>query len=137
MGLIPPTLISDLSKFLGVREEEVEGKILSAIEDVSEMVRRFVWAGQYSFADRLAYAASREAVSMALYEMMRISESSLKADRTIDDNVKPYVAHEESVNLLLRLIDFNLVLGLEAIRRAAILAMGWRKVRKEEGEGSD
>lgn len=132
MGLIPPALTPELSKFLGVEKEEVEGKILSAIKDVSEMVRRFVWAGQYSFADRLAYAASRESVSMTLYEMMRISESASKSGREIDENVKPYVAQKDNVEILLRLIDFNLVLGLEAVRRAAILAMGWMKAQEKD-----
>jgi len=134
MPLLPPQVRAELAKRLGVSEDEVEDSLTEAIEDVADMVRRFVRAGQYSFADRLANAASREAVSATIYEMLRISKSALDSGRTLDENVKPYVAREESVRALLELIDLDLVTGLEAARRAAILAVSWR-TRESGAEG--
>ncbi|RLF04091.1 MAG: hypothetical protein DRK00_07500, partial [Thermoprotei archaeon] len=122
MPLLTRGVREALAKRLGVSEDRVEDELNTAVEDVANMVRRFVWAGQYSFADRLANAASREAVTATLYEMLRISKSALDAGRTLDEDVKPYVAREESVKLLLDLMDLDLIAGLEAARRAAVLA---------------
>ena len=118
---------------------KAEEMLRKAIEDVAEMLRRFVRARQYSFVDRLANAAGKEVVSATLYEALRISESTLKAGRTLDENVRPYVASESSVKLLLDLLDLDLVSGLEAVKRCAVLALTYparaKEEEKEEGEG--
>ena len=134
VGLLPQSVRLDLARILGVREEEVEGKVLEAINDVADMIRRFVWAERYTYADRLAYAASREVVSATLYEALRESESAFRSGRTLDGNVKPYTARRESVDLLLKLIDLDLLTGLEAVRRVAILATARVEAKKEEEE---
>jgi CRISPR type I-A-associated protein Csa5 len=119
---------------------KAEEMLRKAIEDVAEMLRRFVRARQYSFVDRLANAAGKEVVSAMLYEALRISESTLKAGRTLDENVRPYVASESSIKLLLDLLDLDLVSGLEAVKRCAVLALTYparakEEEEKEEGEG--
>ncbi|MEM1523083.1 MAG: hypothetical protein QXU69_08650, partial [Thermofilaceae archaeon] len=53
---------------------------------------------------------------------------------TLDGNVKPYTARRESVDLLLKLIDLDLLTGLEAVRRVAILATARVEAKKEEEE---
>ncbi|MEM2616817.1 MAG: hypothetical protein QXL64_04755, partial [Thermofilaceae archaeon] len=53
---------------------------------------------------------------------------------TLDGNVKPYTARRESVDLLLKLIDLDLLTGLEAVRRVAILATARVEAKKEEGK---
>jgi len=132
MGLISPTVLGVLASKYGVDERKIEEMLREAVNDVSRMLRRFVRARQYSFADRLANAAGREAVAAALYESLRISDSTLRAGRTLDENVKPYVAKESSVKILLDLLDVDLVSGLEAVKRAAVLALARRPARKEK-----
>jgi len=132
MGLVSAHVLGVLAARYGAKEEDVAQMLREAIEDVARMLGRFVWAGQYSFVDRLANAAGREVVSATLYEALRISESTRKAGRTLDENVRPYVAKEGSVRLLLDLLDVDLVSGLEVVKRAAILALTRRERVKEE-----
>ncbi|MEM0495265.1 MAG: hypothetical protein QXU72_08405 [Thermofilum sp.] len=134
-GLLPPGVRRSLAESLGIGEGEAERVVLEAVSDVADMIRRFVWAERYTFADRLAYAASREVVSVTLYEALRESESAFRAGRTLDENVKPYTAKRESVDLLLRLIDLDPVTGLEVVRRVAILAMARVEAKREGGAG--
>jgi hypothetical protein len=137
MGLVSGRVLGELASRYGVDEEKVEGMLREAVEDVAEMLSRFVRAGQYSFADRLANAAGREVVSATLYEALRISESTRKAGRTLDENVVPYVAKESSVKLLLDLLDVDLVSGLEVVKRAAILALAYKERVKEKAEEAE
>jgi len=135
MVVVPPQVLGVLASKYGVDEKKVAEMLSSAIDDVSRMLRRFVRAGQYSFVDRLANAAGREVVSATLYEALRISESTQRAGRTLDENVRPYVARRDSVELLLDLLDADLVTGLEAVKRAALLALARAiRVREEEEE---
>jgi len=137
MGLVSRRALGELASRYGVGEEKVEGMLREAVEDVAMMLSRFVRAGQYSFADRLANAAGREVVSATLYEALRISESTRKAGRTLDENVRPYVAKESSVKLLLDLLDVDLVSGLEVVKRAAILALAYKERVKEKAEEAE
>jgi hypothetical protein len=137
MGLVSRRALGELTSRYGVSEEKVEGMLREAVEDVARMLSRFVWAGQYSFADRLANAAGREVVSATLYEALRISESTRKAGRTLDENVRPYVAKESNVKLLLDLLDADLVSGLEVVKRAAILALAYKERVKEKAEEAE
>jgi hypothetical protein len=137
MGLVSRRVLGELASRYSVDEGKVEGMLREAVEDVARMLSRFVWAGQYSFADRLANAAGREVVSATLYEALRISESTRKAGRTLDGNVEPYVAKESSVKLLLDLLDVDLVGGLEVVKRAAILALAYKGRVKERAEEAE
>jgi CRISPR type I-A-associated protein Csa5 len=128
------TAFEKLVKIVGQPPENLENEIRGAVEDIAKMLSRFVWARQYSFVDRIANAASKETVSITLYEALRISKSTLDAGQTLDENTRPYIAREESVKLLLNLLDVDLVSGLEIVRRAAILALSWRSSEKDSGE---
>ncbi|WP_125672464.1 hypothetical protein [Candidatus Methanodesulfokora washburnensis] len=134
MPLISQVVSEKLAKMLNLPPENVENEIREAVEDVAKMLSRFIWARQYSFADRIANAAGKETVSTTLYEALRISKSTLDAGQTLDENVRPYVAKEESVKLLLNLLDVDLVSGLEIMRRATVLALSWRGSEKESSE---
>jgi flavin-binding protein dodecin len=128
------TAFEKLVKIVGQPPENLENEIRGAVEDIAKMLSRFVWARQYSFVDRIANAASKETVSITLYEALRISKSTLDAGQTLDENIRPYIASEESVKFLLNLLDVDLVSGLEIVRRAAILALSWRSSEKDSGE---
>jgi CRISPR type I-A-associated protein Csa5 len=128
------TAFEKLVKIVGQPPENLENEIRGAVEDIAKMLSRFVWARQYSFVDRIANAASKETVSITLYEALRISKSTLDAGQTLDENIRPYIAREESVKLLLNLLDVDLVSGLEIVRRAAILALSWRSSEKDSSE---
>jgi len=123
LACLPRSVLDELAKRYG---EDIEGKIAEAVEDVREMISRFVWAGMYSFADRLANAVGKEIVSATLYEALRISKSTRDSGGTLDENVRPHVAKESSVKLLLDILDLDLVSGLELVRRIAILSLAWR-----------
>lgn len=113
--------------------ESSEKEFEEVISDIVNMISRFVRAGMYTFADKLANATNKEIVEVTLYEALRISRSALEAGRTLDENVPPYVAKEESVKKLLELLDDNLEKGLEVVRRIAIrsLAFPSKKESKE------
>ena len=113
--------------------ESSEKEFEEVVSDIVNMISRFVRAGMYTFADKLANATNKEIVEVTLYEALRISRSALEAGRTLDENVPPYVAKEESVRKLLELLDDNLEKGLEVVRRIAIrsLAFPSKKESKE------
>lgn len=93
------------------------------VSDLVDMIRRFVWCGLPSFADRLANATSKEVVEVTLYEALRISRSAGEFLCQDERTVRPHVAREESVKWLLRKLDEDLVAGLEIARRIAIRAL--------------
>ncbi|MEM1520739.1 MAG: hypothetical protein QW290_08070 [Sulfolobales archaeon] len=135
MSFLSDRTLEILAKELKIDEEsKLKESVQQALDDIAEMLRRFVWSRQYSFADRLANAVSKEMISATLYEMLRIAKSVKDTGKTLDENIHPYVAREESIVLLLRLADVSLPEGLETVRRAAILAMGIRQKKEDKKE---
>ncbi len=114
------------------------GQLEQAVDDITRMIKTFVQARMYAFADRLANATGKEVVQATLYEALRIARSALDADRPLyeEDNyvVKPYVANEKSIQVVLSLLDRDLIQGLDVVRKIAIRALAFPIRRSERGE---
>jgi len=111
-----------------------EHEIESIIDDIANMINRFVRAGRYTFADKLANATSKEIIEMTLYEALRISRSTLESGGTLDENVKPYVASEDSIKKLLAILDEDLEKGIDIVRKIAIRALTFPSKKEKGGE---
>jgi len=108
---------------------EEEKKLADAVKDLAEMFSRFARARMYTFVDRLANATGKEVVLATIYEALRISRSAKEAGRALyeDEKIKvdPYVAKEESVDVILRKLDEDLIEGLELVKKIAVKALAY------------
>jgi len=103
------------------------------VDDIANMINRFVRARMYSLADKLANATSKEIIEATLYEALRISRSTLESGGTLDENVRPYVAKENNIKKLLAILDEDLEKGIDIVRKIAIRALAFPS-KKEKGE---
>lgn len=112
------------------------GAVEDVVKEIARMINAFVRCRMYSFADRLANAASKEVVEAALYEALRVARSAQDAGRPLCEDgqrrVMPYVASEESVKFVLDLLDKDLVGGLELVRKIAIRAVAFPGRKESE-----
>ena len=98
-------------------------RILSSeFDDIVNMLRNFVRCNMYSIVDRLANATGKEVVQTTLYEALRIARSA-EATGELCEGVKPYIAREDSIKVILEELDEDLVKGLELVRKIAIRAL--------------
>ena len=111
------------------KSAEEKNELKSAIKDLAEMFSRFARARMYTFVDRLANATGKEVVLATIYEALRISRSAKEAGRALYEDektrVEPYVAKEESVDVILKKLDEDLIEGLELVKKIAVKALAY------------
>lgn len=110
-------------------ESVKDEKISEAVKDLAKMFNRFAMAKMYTFVDRLANATGKEVVLATIYEALRISRSAKEAGRALYEDektrVEPYVAKEESVDVILKKLDEDLIEGLELAKKIAVKALAY------------
>lgn len=98
------------------------------VDDIARMVRSFVRCNIFSIVDKLANATGKEVAEQALYEALRASRSAQQSGNVLCEveqgkTIKPYIAREESIAQLLKLLDTNIVEGLDVCKKIAVKAL--------------
>ncbi len=95
------------------------------VSDIAKMLRAFARCEMYSVIDRLANAASKEAVEAALYEALRAARSA-KEHGGLCEMAPPesvWIARDESIAKLLEELDRDLPAGLDMVKRIVLRAL--------------
>ncbi len=102
-------------------------QVIEAVDDIAKMLRAFVVCEMYGVIDRLANATGKEAVEEALYEALRAARAASGEGRNLckknDKEIKPHLPSDRSVSEVLRLLDEDLLKGLDVVKKIVLKAL--------------